>query len=821
MIGDNVASTHIFLFFQIEVFMKHVYGILFFLLALMAGASAQVKFEYYSVEDNYYLLNIPTNSTMLARYDIMAPTRISEISVWFVTTTTGGTADLVLFGREGGYQFPYLMKPLAAAVTVTVPPGTDSLFRFQLPAPVAVGGPGQFFVGVTIRNADVKVRMDRVTQAIPCANSQRDSMYTNSFAQYNAATSSYSMGAWFSGQVPINNWYIGAAGEYYDENPSTYFYDATVESGLNVAQSTNPRVAWGDYNGDGWQDLLSGNRLYRNKGDGTFEDVAASAGYTGGSQVQMFADIDNDGDLDIVCQPANLVYINTNGTFTLGASTGLVQSVNTQAMCFADYNNDTYPDLFVANGEYLFAKNPQDPADSARVEGAAWTARLYDGGSGLKFTEKTANLGGYAKGQFGRNPYNTNQTVEGYRPSTSAQWIDYDGDGDADLFVGNDRLQPNSLYENQGTPFFRSVGATHNAQGGVKSGYSGLYGNTRGCDFGDYNNDGTHDLLTGEMALPFRLMYSDITSIWKNDATLSNSFANMQLTAKLGYTVYQADVAWADVNNDGRLDFYVSSGERCAEGSLYIQNADYSFTDVAYTAGLRAEAGFGVAWADFDNDGDLDLAIGSEFGFRLFRNELTSKGNWVQLNLKGKTGNSHAIGARARVYAGGVMYTRAVTAGKGAGSQQPYVLHIGLGSATAIDSVVIRWPNKKLETVKNLDINKIHSLTEKTSSTAVDNAPAAKRADLQQNYPNPFSKSRNGATNIAYNLPSASTVTLEIFDLRGARIKVLNSGPQAAGMHFTAWDGRNDLGDPVPSGTYQYVLSSSGVVLTKQLVVLK
>lgn len=803
--------------------MNHMYRTILALLLFAAGASAQVKFEYYSIEDNYYLLNIPTNSIMLARYENTAPVRINEISAWFVTKTTGGTADLVIFGREGGFQFPYQMKPLFQPVTVTIPGGVDSLFRFTFQTPVTINSPGQFWVGIIKRSDDVNVRMDRVTQAITCSNSQLDSMYTNCFAQYDAATKGYGMGAWFSGKVPINNWYLGAAGEYFNENPSTYFYDATVETGLNSAQSSNKRLAWGDMDGDGFQDLLSGDRLYRNKGNGTFEDVAAAAGYAGGSTVNMFADVDNDADLDIVCQPSGKVYLNDGkGAFTVGAASGFAQSVNTQAMCFADYNNDGLPDLFVANGEYMYAKNPQNPADSALVEGAAWTARLYDNTAGLKFVEKTGNLGGYAKGQYGRNPYNQNQTVEGFRPSTCAQWVDFDGDGDQDLFVGNDRLQPNFLFDNPGTPFFRSVAQSHNVQGGVKSGYSGLYGNTRGCDFSDYNNDGSPDLVTGETALPYRLAYSDMTSVWKNDATLSNNFSNVQLVAKLGYTAYQADVAWADFNNDGRLDFYVSTGERCSNGTLYMQNADYSFTDVTYESGLNAEAGFGVAWADFDNDGDLDLAIGSEFGIRLFRNELTTKGNWVQLTLKGKTGNAFAIGTRAKVYAGGVTYTRFVTAGQGAGCQQPYTLHIGVGSATQIDSVVLRWPGKKVETLKGLAINAIHSITEKTGTSAiVETVVAPRRADLQQNYPNPFSKSRNGSTNIAYNLPSSAEVVLDIFDLRGARVKRLLAGVQTAGMHFSTWDGRNDRGEIVPSGTYQYVLSSAGVVLVKQLVMLK
>jgi len=802
--------------------MKHLARFAFLgMILFAASADAQVRFEYYNVEDSYFVLNIPTNSIMLTRFDAVAPVRINEISAWFITGSPGGSADLIMFGSEGGYHFPYQLKPLFQPIRVDIPPSKDSLFRFQLQTPIDVGGPTQFFIGIVKRSDSLNVRMDRLTQYVPCANDERDSSFTNMFAVYNPADQSYSFGAWFSNRQPINNWYIGAAGEYYNEQPATFFSDVTSEAGFSMQQSANRRLAWGDYNNDGYQDLLSGNRLYKNNGNGSFDDVASTAGYTRGGLVNMFADVANDGDLDIVCQPDNLVYLNDQGNFTSTASPGLAQSVNTQAMAFADYNGDGLPDFFVANGEYMYARNPANPSDSAVIEGAAWTARLYTNTGGGQFIYHTANLGGYQKGPYGRNPYNTSVTVEGFRPATCAQWVDYDNDGDADLYVGVDRLQPNFLFANQGTPNFRSVAQAHGAQGGSKPAYPGLYGNTRGCDFGDFNNDGTLDLLAGEMAHPFRLAYSDLTGIWKNDPGLSNNFINMQATAKLNYVVYQADVAWADINHDGLLDFYVSTGENCYGSALYMQNPDGSFTDATWGSGTGMADGFGVAWADNDNDGDLDLAVGSVNGLRLFRNDLAQKGNWVQLRLRSVKGNSQAIGSRVRVFAGGKIYTRQVTAGKGAGSQQPYALHFGLGTAGAIDSVVIRWPNKRYQTVKGLEINRIHQLVESDPASVRPPGATVEQPALQQNYPNPFSKSKNASTNIAYNLPSAADIRLEIFDMKGALVATLVNDRQAPGMYFVQWDGTGAGSEAAPSGTYQYVLSADGAVLTKQLIILK
>jgi hypothetical protein len=192
------------------------------------------------------------------------------------------------------------------------------------------------------------------------------------------------------------------------------------------------------------------------------------------------------------------------------------------------------------------------------------------------------------------------------------------------------------------------------------------------------------------------------------------------------------------------------------------------------------------------------------------------------MTLKSKTGNDFALGAQIKVYVGTTVYTKQIVAGKGAGIQEPYTQYFGIGGATKVDSVTIRWPLGNMETVKNPTINTALAITEYVVDPSATDAPAQPTTvDLQQNFPNPFSRSRNSLTNIGYNLPSNATVKVDVYNLQGSLVRTLLNQNQSAGMHFIQWDGLDAKGQTVPAGTYQYVLTTNGVVLSKRLIVLK
>jgi len=795
------------------------------LTAIMAGSAYSqqlVDLFYYQAEQNYTTVGLPPGAMAITRFELEEAARLHEINVWLVNQEeVGDTIVVYLFGREGGGSYPLLLSP-HVQFRAFVPGQFNNLVRFNFnePYPTFVR-PTNFFVGVQVLGPNVRVRMDNYTQTLTCATSRGDTIYTNSYWQpldppYIPFSSRFGSG------MATNNWYIGTKVEF--TFPSqTLFTDMTLMAGLNVPAS-GVRVSVADFDDDGYQDILYGQYLFRNEGNGRFTNVSAATGYDGGSTVNMFVDIDNDGDLDIVCQPATLVYINEGGVLTKDTEPGFGEGRNTQAMAFADYDGDNYPDFFVAHGNYMYVKNPQNPNDSALVRGVSWEAYFYSNTQNGKFRDiKGQVLGGYRSGPYGRNPYNIAQQIQGYRPITGVSWVDIDGDGDMDLYASVEGLQPNYMFENQGNGFFREVAMLHGLQGGIKTNpeYVGLFGNSRGCDFADYDNDGDPDLLVGERAEMWRLASGDLTSVWTNSGRPSSQFSQVpNATSKLGFNLYDGDVAWGDFDNDGLLDVLITSGEKCFNAVLYKQNPDRSFTNVTYEAGIKAPGGLGAVWFDYDNDGDLDLLIATETGLKLYRNDVGAANNWVAFNLRALNSNNYAIGARIKVVAGANTYTRWVTVGKGAGSQSPYVQHVGLGSATSIDSVIVRWPNGTELILKDVDINKLHNVIEQPP-VSVEHIAAPVSIELRQNFPNPFSRSENALTHISYDVSAAADVVLRVYDTRGALVRTLVNGYTPAGSHVVSWDGSDERGLAVASGTYRYALTVNGKNSSRQMVVVK
>ncbi len=804
--------------------MKRILLLLCCMVMVGTGAYGQrmVNLEYYTVDNQYFRLSMPPNSIALTRFETIQPAKLHEINVWFVTNESAGdSAYVVLFGKEGGAAYPYFLQPITQPAAIYIPAKVDSLYHLRFQTPLDLPAPTVFYVGVIPRGDNVFVRMDRNTQRVKCATTTGDSMYTNSFAQYIPAQQTYGFGSHFSGGVRINNWYMGAVVEYADLPITGAFNDVTKNAGLGNLRGKKS-MAWADYDGDGYQDLLYGDKLMRNLGNGTFTDQSAAAGFTKGSDVEMFVDVDNDGDLDIVAMPAGYLYKNDKGVYTQDTDPGFDPMRATRAMSVADYDNDGYPDFFVANGQYLYVKNPSDPSDSALVEGLGWKSAFYLNNGEGRYTDQTVNyLGGYADGDYGVHPY-TLQRISGYRPTTCAQWADYDNDGDMDLFVGVDNLQPDYLFQNEGNGDLVNVARPSGAQGESKSTYPGYFGNTTGCDWIDLDMDGNLDLFKSSNTDPLRLAYSDRTTVFRNSGLPAFSFANALASTKLEYSVYSGGAAFGDLDNDGLLDLYVASGERCFPAQVYKQMPDHSFAEQAYLTGGRISHAYSAAWVDYDNDGDLDLCVAAEDGLYLLESDQGPDGNWVELNLRAKNSNVYALGARVTVFAGGRKYFKDVVAGKGTGVQEPYTLHFGLGTATQVDSVIVRWPKGKKETIKNVAINTIRTIVEFVPDpTGTTPVAAAQELDLQQNYPNPFSRSRNASTSIGYNLPQSVMVKIDVYDMKGALVSTLVNKMQGPGTYFVNWDGRDVSGQQVPAGTYQYVLMTNGTILSKRLIVIK
>ncbi len=570
------------------------------------------------------------------------------------------------------------------------------------------------------------------------------------------------------------------------------FTDVTQEAfGDTTIQGSG--IAWGDYNNDGFEDVfLTGRGLFRNNGDATFTDVSEDVGIEIDDHSRFsvtgvaWADIDNDGYLD-VCRVGDVGYDNrlwrnngdtpgASGTFTdISASAGIltVPTIGIKPI-WGDYDNDGFVDLFFSNGAPLVF--------------------LFRNNGNRTFSDVTVAAGLYG-------PY-----------GGGAEWADYDNDGDLDLFIAPDG-DKNYFFENRGDGTFMEVTE--------ESGLNRVVDNTgsRGSVvWGDYDNDGYLDLYEA-IVRQSNYLYKN-----KGDGTFMN------VTAEAGSEALEDSlgdglaVAWGDYDNDGYLDLYLvgMSDIDNLPDHLFRNNGDGTFTDAATEAEVGAEGNWGIAWCDYDNDGDIDLILSTFNGsIRLLKNN-GNLNNWLQIRLSGTLSNRAGIGAKVIMVSENLSQMREVSGGSGLFDQSSLPVEFGLGLDAIVDSLIIRWPSGIVDTYTNIDVNQFFTAIEgDTIITAIDDIPLDRHSvpvnfQLFQNYPNPF----NSTTKIRYDLASNGKVKIKIYNLLGEEVMTLVDATQVTGTYEVLWNGKNDKGGDVASGLYLYRIQAGNFVQSKKLVLL-
>jgi len=434
------------------------------------------------------------------------------------------------------------------------------------------------------------------------------------------------------------------------------------------------KAAWGDFNNDGWVDLSAGSRIFQNNGGTAF--YFAGCRHGGGG---LWGDFNNDGWLDIFGYTTNksLHYNNGDGSGFVNVTSKLPSS-GTQASlgaALADLNNDGYLDIYSAGYEH-------------------WAA-------GLTYPDVIMTYN-----QASRKFDNTwQETVYRARGVTIA---DFDRDGDQDVYVSNYRLQPNRLWRNNGSG--GGIADVAPAYGVAGTNQQGAYGHTIGSAWGDFDNDGHLDLFVGNFS--HSPSYQDRSQFLRN---LGPAGAyHFQLKDSLDGADWQesyATPALGDYDNDGDLDLFITTVYGGDYPRLYRNDGNWQFTNVTNSVGL---AGLGstmqAAWADVDNDGDLDLISNS----KLFINDSQSNGNhWLKIRLVGDgvIVNRSAIGAQVRIFADGQILTRQVEGGTGEGNQNDLVLHFGLGQYDTPVDVEILWPNGLTQTLTSVSVDELVIVT--------------------------------------------------------------------------------------------------------------
>ena len=480
---------------------------------------------------------------------------------------------------------------------------------------------------------------------------------------------------------------------------------------LGVATVSRGRgSAWGDYDGDGDADLftvgtMEPHHLYRNDGDGVFVDVTDAAGLADrpSGWASLFFDFDRDGDLDLLVTrdgwlgdaPNSLYRNNGAGTFTdVADAAGVAGHTDSFTATLGDVDNDGWLDIYVANG----ISQPQGASNA-----------LYRNRGDGTFVDIAPKAGVAHPGR-----------------SIGTAFGDYDNDGWLDLFVVN-MDGPNALYRNNGDGTFADV----TRQAGIAAPQDGFV-----SFFFDYDNDGWLDLFaTGWTRDMSEVLLSAVTGQPASERTRlalyhnngDGTFTDVTSRAGLARTYGAMAAQFGDMDNDGNLDIYLGTGapplDTREPNKLFWNSGNGTFLDVTESARVgNLGKGHGATFTDYDRDGDLDLYVpvgGTEPSDRqansFYRNDGTPH-QWVALRLIGTTSNPDAIGSRVRVTTDRGVLHRGVSGGTGFGSMNDPLMVVGLGAATRIDELHIRWPSGVRQQFRDLAVGQVFEITEGNES---------------------------------------------------------------------------------------------------------
>ncbi|MEW6744643.1 MAG: CRTAC1 family protein [Planctomycetota bacterium] len=510
-----------------------------------------------------------------------------------------------------------------------------------------------------------------------------------------------------------------------------------------MAETNMSGVGWLDYDRDGWLDLyfvqgapLPGqpwpetptNRLYRNRGDGTFEDVTAKtgAGDTGVGMGVACADYDSDGWPDIyVCNwgPNRLYHNNGDGTFTdVTEATGVGDPRWSSSALFADFDNDGDLDLFVAN--YVdFAPERNVRCGYKRGEETVVMychPDVYDGLPSSLYRNNGDGTFTDVSDACGIRDVNWFSEGKGFAAAPS----DLDDDGDIDIFVANDAT-PNFLFINQGDLRFVNEapirGVAFDGMGDAES--------CMGADWADYDRDGDFDLFVCNIQRQTNTLYENTgKGAFFEDTTYAMGLGEPSFLM-VGFSTF-----FLDFDNDGDADIFVANGHMIDNIELLEPDASFAqpphlYENLGDRRGFRLVSeemggvfeeryvGRASAPGDFDNDGDLDIALNTMGGpGLLIANNVGERASWIGLKLRGTKSNRDAIGARVTVSAGDLVQIDEVRGSVGIGSFRDLRLLFGLGSrprnSMGVDKVEIRWPSGKRQTLTGLAPRSFHEIVE-------------------------------------------------------------------------------------------------------------
>jgi hypothetical protein len=487
----------------------------------------------------------------------------------------------------------------------------------------------------------------------------------------------------------------------------------------NIIESVGGGAAFLDFDQDGYMDLyvcngiwiegfshgeapedMPQNQLYRNRGDGTFENVTkkARAGDNGYGMGVTVGDYNNDGypDLYISNYGPNVLYRNNgNGSFTdVTKKAGVAGNESSVGAVWVDYDHDGHLDLYVSNyltfdPEYKYFYAPDGFPGPMAYDSQADV--LYHNNGDGTFTDVTESLGIV--------------DLDGRAMGVGA--ADVDDDGWVDIYVANDHSH-NFLWHNNAGKGFIDMGT----MSGTAFSQAGEATVSMSVDFADINGDGLLDIFASDDAY---------CSLFKNEGNgVFSDIANASGISSQAAQFVGWSSSFLDYDHDGDADIFKANGALKHlyghEDQLFENSGEEKFVDVSLELGdyfHEEYVGRGACLADYDNDGDLDIFIVNlNDQCRFLRNNKGNQHSWIILKLTGTASNRDGVGARVKVTAGGKTQTLQKRSTTGYLSQNDPRLHFGLADQEQVEKIEIRWPSGKIQTLENVQANQILEIKE-------------------------------------------------------------------------------------------------------------
>ncbi len=585
---------------------------------------------------------------------------------------------------------------------------------------------------------------------------------------------------------------------------------------------------WPDYNNDGWPDLHTGGvYLYHNNGDGTFTRLDTT-GFEAGANYSAYratwADVDNDGDLDVVqsCMTnsqegaltTNYYYMNDGAPdylfYSYPVYTNPINNRSGQA-CFVDSDRNGEAEI------YLGTFGNWEPYGINRDR---WFGRIFDG----FWQDETATA----------IPQLVDDT-DYRRQVRGVVACDYDNDGDTDIFVPvygvtwNESWE-NCLWNNDGAGVFTDVAE----DAGVAVEPHGRYevGLASGASWADYDNDGDFDLSVGNIH-GWNALYRN-----EDDGTFTNITESAGLPTPVPSSPGEKQFhtpAWVDYDNDGDMDLWMTQWYEGYNAYVYRNDAPNNpghFTrvdhQIGFNFGEEFDQVFTFGFADYDRDGDMDVhfhgGIGEFRGHHLFRNDLDNNSDdhhWLCVKLTGdpETSGYTALQGRVEIFFsdGTRSPVKQVEATSADAAMNMHTLHFGLGEYDSYDSLVVTWPDGVVETYTQDQLGDVDQYIEITQGDVFAPEPG-RRTELPETtrlagvYPNPF----NASARVSVELAASQNVTLTVYDITGRQVTVLHRGELRGGTHRFHVDGATWA-----SGTYLVQLTTGSSQHTERMVLIK